>query len=249
MMKIYDEVIKEEKKLMNTDGAALPPVSLKVGENDYSRDVLWPEDDDNTIIFRSDMAYELGGGTLSAISSQTLTEDKELVPDDEILLYGPDLNRLSKDTPYAKLIYLRVKGDALGEGDALYHAIRKIDYTKYHVHPHGYMSRISSANHREPVRISKSALADGLSFEKIGNAYLNAYKKHSQVEAVQIVFITDPMFDFKALEKQCLKAEQITGALDHILKDLKMDCHTCNLKEVCDEVEGLRELHFQKQES
>lgn len=261
MMKIYDEVIKKELELMNAGAMNTAPVSFRCvnlsgKSNDTDTDtfvgnskkvLFWPEDDANTIIFRSDMAYELGGGTLSAISSQTMTEDKELVPQDELLLYGPDLSQLKADTAYARLVFLRVKGEALGEGDALYNAIRKIDYTKYHVHPHGYMSRISSANHREPVRISKSALAEGLSFEKVGNAYLTAYHKHPQIEAVKIVFITDSAFDFQALEDECLKAEQITGALDHIFKDLKMDCHTCNLKEVCDEVEGLRELHFQNQ--
>lgn len=244
MMKLYDDVIKTEMKLMEADGAIFPPVSLSTGEHRVSRDSVWPEDDDNAVIFRSDMTYELGGGTLPAISSQTMTEDGELVPEDEILLYGPDLNQLKTDTAYARLVFLRVKGDALGEGDALYNTIRKIDYTKYHVHPHGYMSRISSANHREPVRISKSAIAEGLSFEKIGIAYLNAYKKHPQIEAVKIVFITDSAFDYRTLEEQCLKVEQITGALDHIFKDLKMDCHICSLKEVCDEAEGLRELHF-----
>ena len=29
-----------------------------------------------------------------------------------------------------------------------------------------------------------------------------------------------------------------------IMKNLIMDCKACNLKEVCDEVEGMKELHF-----
>lgn len=248
MMKIYDEVIQKELDFIWSSATpstkagvtAIPITTISTDPAGYN----WPDDGNNAIIFRSDMAYELGGGTLSAISSQTLTEDEELVPENEILLYGPDLNQISKDISYARLTFLRVKKESFGEGNALYSAIRKIDYTKYHVHPHGYMSRISAANHREPVRVSKTALSEGLSFEKIGNAYMKAYLEHPQVEAVKIIFITDPAFDYKALESHCLRAEQITDALDHILKDFKMDCKACNLKEVCDEVEGLRELHF-----
>ena len=28
------------------------------------------------------------------------------------------------------------------------------------------------------------------------------------------------------------------------LKDIAMNCQSCSLKQICDEVEGMRELHF-----
>ena len=31
---------------------------------------------------------------------------------------------------------------------------------------------------------------------------------------------------------------------NHALKDVNMDCGSCGLQEICDEIEGLREMHF-----
>ena len=40
------------------------------------------------------------------------------------------------------------------------------------------------------------------------------------------------------------KSEQITKAIDHIFKNLTKDCKACSLKQICDEVEGMKELRF-----
>ena len=132
----------------------------------------------------------------------------------------------------------------MGEGDALYNQIRRLEYTKYHMYPEGYMMRISAASEREMVRIGKDALRKGLDFEKIGNMFLRAYHTNPAVEAVKLIFLTMEDFPYRELERQVKKAEQITRAIDHILKDIAMNCQSCSLKQICDEVEGLRELHF-----
>ena len=40
--------------------------------------------------------------------------------------------------------------------------------------------------------------------------------------------------------------EQINceSSLNHIFDNVMFDCSTCNLKEICDEVDGLKELHL-----
>ena len=35
--------------------------------------------------------------------------------------------------------------------------------------------------------------------------------------------------------------------LSKILEGMATDCHSCSLREICDEVEGLKELHFGKE--
>ena len=40
------------------------------------------------------------------------------------------------------------------------------------------------------------------------------------------------------------KASAVTGTLTHILEGLPTDCSICALKDICDEVEGMKELHF-----
>ena len=41
-------------------------------------------------------------------------------------------------------------------------------------------------------------------------------------------------------------ADGITEAIDHISKNVVMNCSSCSLQKVCNEVEGLKELHFGK---
>lgn len=234
-MKLYDETIKEWLKILD---------SLQGRELDVKKGEDWKDIGNANMILRSDMAYELGGNHLPALSGMTLTADTSLVPRDEVLLYGKDLGEIHEDTPYARLAVLRVKEDSMGEGNALYQAIRKMEYTKYHLNPEGFMMRISAASQREMVRVGKTALEKGLGFEQIGKLFLQSYRKNPQVEAVKLVFITLSDFPYEELEIYIKKAEEITKAIDHILKNLSMDCNVCSLKQICDEVEGMKELHF-----
>lgn len=234
-MKLYDETIKEWLKILD---------SLQGRELDVKKGEDWKDIGNANMILRSDMAYELGGNHLPALSGMTLTADTSLVPRDEVLLYGEDLGEIHEDTPYARLAVLRVKEDSMGEGNALYQAIRKMEYTKYHLNPEGFMMRISAASQREMVRVGKTALEKGLGFEQIGKLFLQSYHKNPQVEAVKLVFITLSDFPYEELEIYIKKAEEITKAIDHILKNLSMDCNVCSLKQICDEVEGMKELHF-----
>lgn len=235
MMKLYDEVIKD---LLST--LEIYPVRKldTVGRGS------WRDAGRESLILRNDMAYELGGGNRPAIGSMLLTMEESFVQEDEILLYGNDLGEIHADTAYARIAFVRVKPDSMGEGNALYEEIRRIEYTKYHLFPEGFMMRISAVSEREMVRIGKKALHKGLNFEQVGRMFIKSYHKNPDVEAVKMVFVTDSKFPYQDLETQVKRAEQITKAIDHILKNLAMDCNVCSLKQICDEVEGMKELHF-----
>ena len=238
-MKLYDEFIKSSLALLEGQ----PGRRLSVPRASES----WPDAGNNNLILRSEMAYELGGGNLPAVSGIGFTSSDSLVGDNELWLYGPDLPELQKDSPYARITLLRVVEEGLGEEDAaVYAAIRKIEHTRYHINPVGYMTRISVTSEREPVRVSRKALKEGLDFAKVGGLFLSGYQQYEKVIAAKLIFISLPDFPYDELEKQARQAEKITMALDHILGNLKMDCSTCNLKPICDEVEGIRELHFSK---
>ncbi len=233
-MKLYDESIKELLAVLDFSKAK----HLDMVNTD------WEDVGDHNLILRADMAYELGGGTHPAVSAMAVTCNNEFVNGDEVLLIGPDLNEIKNDTPYARIAIVKVAEESLGDGDALYNAIRKIEYVRYHINPKGYMTRISASNNREPVRVGKDALKDGLDFAKVGKLFLDTYHENKNIEAVKLIFITDPAFDYRALAEQAKHLEDITGAIDHIFKNVMMDCGSCSLQKVCDEVEGLRELHF-----
>lgn len=233
-MKLYDETIKKMQAILKAeDSRALP-----------AGDTGWPEVSDRSMILRSDMAYELGGEGLPAIGCTLITADTSLVPADEITLLGRDLPEIHGDVPYARIALVRVSEEMLGEGQALYNAIRALEYTRYHFYPEGFMMRVSASRQKETVRIGKDALAKGLDFTKTGNRMISAFRKNTSVEAVHLYYVTKEAYDYKALAHCAQEAEQITKTIDHIFESAVMDCGTCGLQKVCDEVEGLRELHF-----
>lgn len=239
-MKLYDECLIGVEELL-ADFPVTPLPLEKAGN--------WKDLGNNQVLFGSDTAYELGGKGKPAISSIALTDQEAFVPKDEVFLIGKDLSELTEDAPYARIAFLRAGDEALGSGQKLYSCIRKIEYTRYHLNPEGFMMRISSFSHREAVRVSRDALKKGLGFTQVGKLFIDAYKRQPAVEAVKLFFITDPDFPYDKLEAIMERSEQITTALDHLMRDVKMDCHTCSLKEVCDEVEALVDNDFPNKET
>lgn len=236
-MNLYDTLIQESLDLVNT--SALRSLPLADGQ------LLWQTETEQRLIFQKDMAYELGGSGLPAVSALAFTSRPAEA--DRLLLYGPDLPQLQADSPYARLTILHIDDQDWQDSQQAYQLLRKMEYTRYHVYPQGFMMRISTTAGREPVRVSRRALQRGLNFARVGQLFLDAYHKHPQVQAATLLFVTAPDFPYEQLAQKAAKMEAVTGSLDQIFNHLVMDCSSCNLKPVCDEVEGLRELHFARQ--
>ena len=162
---------------------------------------------------------------------------------DEVLLYGPDLRDIRGDTDFARIVLLRV-GVLDDDNEKVYRILKDIEFAKYHVYPEGYMVRISPENYREQIRVSKQELKKGVSFRNIGASYIRAYKKDINVLNAKVIFVTGPGFDYTGMKDTAQKANDITNTLTTILEGLPTDCSVCSLKGICDEVEGMKELHF-----
>ena len=106
------------------------------------------------------------------------------------------------------------------------------------------MVRISPESFREQVRVSREALKKGIGFKALGNSYIKEYKKDPNVISAEVIFITDPSVDYKKLQDLAKKSTAAIGTLTHILEGLPTDCSVCALKDICAEVEGMKELHF-----
>lgn len=235
-MNIYDNLIQECLDLLkDAEIHSLPLADDRP---------LWETESEQRLIFQKDMAYELGGGSLPAVSALAFTSQSAGI--DRLLLCGPDLPRLQADTPYARLTILHIDDRDWQDDRQAYRFLRQMEYTRYHVYPRGFMMRISTSAGREPVRVSRKALQDGLDFARVGQLFLDAYHQHPQVQAVTLLFVTAPDFPYELLAGKAAKMEAVTGSLDQIFNHLVMDCRSCSLKPVCDEVEGLRELHFSR---
>lgn len=233
-MELYNSVIKTARALY--EGAPLR-------RWDYSEADAWNDTGESELVMLRDAAFELGGSGCSSANFTCVTSSEELVPKDEILLYGRDISELRGDVSFARLVFLQVD-EVLGQDDeATFQAIRDMEFVKYHVFPEGYMVRISSESNREQVRLSKTAVERGCSFRRVGASYIRKYRNNPHVKRAQVVFITghDAVEELAKIAK---KVDGITKTLTHILEGLPTDCGSCTLKPICDEVEGMREMHF-----
>lgn len=186
------------------------------------------------MILQRDTAFELDGVGFNLVTSSDV--------EDGIVVIGDELCSITADRKFARVCLVQLE-DSDDEQDC-YKTIKKVDYVKYHFFPEGYMIRTTSRSHKESVRVAKSALKKGISFEKAGNLLISKYKENPKVKAVKVIFVTASGADYKKLEAMAQKSGSIAETLNHIMNNVKFDCDTCNLKPICDEVEGMKELHF-----
>ena len=233
-MELYNSLIKESNSLLEKG-------SPRVWE--YKPGDAWKDIGSSELVLQKDAAYELGAMGKGSANYVLFTSSPELVDKDQILLYGADLGDIKGEVDFARIVLLRV-GLIDGDDEAVYRTLKDIEFAKYHVYPEGYMVRMSPESYREQVRVSKQALKKGISFKNIGANYITAYKKDPNVLNATVIFVTAPGYDYGAMKKLAKKANDVTGTLTHILEGLPTDCSVCALKDICDEVEGMKELHF-----
>ena len=233
-MELYNSLIKDSRALLEKG-------SPRVW--DYKSGDEWIDIGSSELVLQKDAAFELGAAGKGSANYVLFTSSAELVNKDQVLLYGPDLNEIRGDVDFARIVLLRV-GVLDDEDEQVYRTLKDIEFAKYHVYPEGYMVRMSPESYREQVRVSKQALRKGISFRRIGSSYIKAYKKDENVLNATVIFVTAPGFDYAKMKDTAKKANDLTNTLTHILEGLPTDCSVCSLKGICDEVEGMKELHF-----
>ena len=77
--------------------------------------------------------------------------------------------------------------------------------------------------------------------------FIRQYKKNPNILNVRMIFITAPDADYAQAKKLAKNTRDITMSLTKILEGMPTDCGSCSLKPICDEVEGMKELHFGKE--
>lgn len=223
-MNFFDDLLKEVKECL----AHLAPKEVPCIK-------AWQDIGRNELVLQRDMAYELDGIGFNLVTSQPIGESG-------VIILGRNLNEITASTRFCRISVIQI--DDVEDEQKAYNLIRKIEYAKYHYFPKGFMIRTASSSHKEIVRVSKSALKDGLSLEGVGNILINKYRENDAVKAVKVIYITDKDADYDRLTKISKTNYDITEALNHIMNNVTFDCKSCNLKPICDEVEGMKELHF-----
>ena len=239
-MELYNHIIRQ---VLTIPGSAAPKRFA------YEAVKPWPEAGEFSMVMLRDTAFELGASGRRSVNFTCVSSSPQLVDRDEVLVYGKDLSELKQDSDFIRISLLRVgdiESDDENDTEQAFRAIQELDFVKYRVFPEGYMIRTSTENDREQVRISKKAVKAGICFAAVGADLIRAYHKNPNVLAAKLIFITDPSANYE-LAKKCAKdVRDITRSLSQILKGMPTDCGSCNLKPICDEVEGMKELHFGK---
>ena len=233
-MELYNSLIGETKALFEK----LPRKAW-----DYNPKGAWASNDSSELVLQKDAAYELGASGKGSANFVLFTSSSDLVDKDQVILCGKDLKEIKGDCDFARIVLLRI-GVLDDDDEAVYRTLRDIEFAKYHVYPQGYMVRISPESYREQVRVSREAVRRGISFQALGDSYIAEYKKNPNVINATVIFLTDPAADYAAFKALAKKSADVTGTLTHIFEGLPTDCSVCALKDICDEVEGMKELHF-----
>ena len=224
-MKFFDSLINKVNEL-------LAPLPCRT----QCKSVAWKDAGKNQVIMRRDTAFELEGTGFNLVTSNCVN--------DETVVIGNDPADIGKDTRFARISIIQI--DDVGDEQQAYNLIKKIEYVKYHTFPDGYMMRSTSRSHKEAVRVAKSAIKSGIDFHKVGSLMIDKYKEIPAVKGVKVIFVTHPNADFGGIENLAVKNSEIAETLNHIMNSVNFDCSTCNLKAICDEVDGMKELHFRK---
>nr|WP_297768001.1 carbon monoxide dehydrogenase [uncultured Butyrivibrio sp.] len=236
-MKLYDNIISDTMSTLSNGN-----VSVKRYSYD---DASWKDNGSSEFIMQRDAAKELGAEGNPSVN-YTLVTTSGIVTEDEVLVYGSDISEIRGSCGFARIVILETE-DLQEDKDTekAFSSIRNLEFVRYHVFPKGYMVRVSASSNQEQIRISKEAFAGGISFAKVGSLYIKKYKQLPEVKHVRVIFITDKEI-VKSLVPNAEKTSTITKTLTHILDGMPTDCGHCSMKSVCDEVDGMKELHLGK---
>ncbi len=231
-MRVYDNLIKETLSILEKQN----PTELKVGPCE------WNMLHANEFLMGKEVSFELGDRFKDSVVYHVPTSDDALIGEDKIFLIGDDLQNIKANTNFSRVTLFNI--DDIPDPNKAYIGVRRLNYERYKIIPEGYMILSSSFENKENVRVSKKAIKKGLTFETLGNLYIDHYKKLKGVNHVQIFFIVGDYDFVKDLVGVSEKVNEVTDAFDHILKNVILDCDVCPLKTICDDIEALRELHF-----
>ena len=184
------------------------------------------------------MAVELGGYPKESINLILASSDMDF--DEGVFIIGDaDLNG-SDHLAFGKVVFLQTEDVA---DDKVYDFTQETLLKDVSLKFEDVMLRTSPAHYYTNLRISKKAMQNGFSFDRMASTVQAEFKKIPNVKKVQVILIAGDSPLYKQLLPVAENVKDVTVALNHIFDGIDMDCGSCMWNELCDEVEGLRELH------
>jgi len=232
---VFDSYLDQVKAMLNAKD-----VRAKAQVYAFNESQTWPRTE-RQIILNHETAIELGHPSTESLSFLMWTESAGKINDNNITIIGPDLDQINVERiPYGKIVLVKIHDF---DEDNAYQRFEKMDHLKYKSELEGYMLRSVPQDFKEWSRVSKKALKSGFSLKKMGNELIRDLKEIEFVDEVEIIFITSSKEDvrrFKPIAETVGKAIQ---AMNKMFVDLEYDCEHCGFKDVCNEIEGMKDMH------
>ncbi len=200
----------------------------------------WEMKKNSDYILDSETALELGSTSVKNASITLCTCEKNF--QDKIIVIGNDIQKLSgKVENFAKVVMVSL--ESIDDENELFRRVKSASRARLGINFKGTMLKATSTESLECFRISKDAYKKGINLSIVGSALINKIKQQEGVKNVQVYYIVDN----KKLSDDIInyqdKVNQATAALNHVFDGMELDCGSCAIKEVCDEVEGMRDSH------
>lgn len=192
-------------------------------------------DGKSAIVLTEDTWLELGNPNTHSAAPVLVTENLDLVNDGAMTLVGRDISEARGSLPFAQI--LLVASNELQDED-----YRQINSFQYELELEGYMIKAVPSSLRLWSRVSRDCAGRGLSFEILGQAVIDSYKRRFNDPLVEMVFVTSSEEDVEALEDLRHKVTRILGAMNKMTHETSIDCSSCEYLDVCGDIRQLGAL-------
>ena len=252
-MKLFDKYMKEA-------AAVLQPYLNEYGCPVAADGPCWPLAEKNPFIMERDTALELGGYPKESVnlilsSSQTAEFwDWRGAETRLILNFDPTKSGRIRDLvgsgqenhlSFGKIVLLQTEELA---DDAVYEFQQAVQLADLRLKLEGVMTRSSSRQYQMNLRISRRAAEAGLGLDAMARTIREHFLQVSHVKDAAVILMAGDSPLYKQLLPIAERIKDVTVALNTMFDGIDMDCGSCNLSEICDEVEGLREMHRKRQD-
>ena len=228
---------------------------------------LWPVADRNPFIMERDTAAELGGYPKESINLILSTSGG--LPVEGIHLIGVTGKANSGRTggmhgdrtgdqagdrtggkiipaghqSFGKIVFLQT--EEIPE-DEIYDFQQRVQLADLRLQLRDVMVRSSSRQYLLNLRVGKKAIGDGFDLEILARTIHAHFQNIPKVKDAAVVLIAGDSPLYRQLMPAAERVREITAALNTMFEGIEMDCGSCSMSPVCDEVEDLRRLHQKK---
>ena len=248
-MKLFDKYMEEA-------AAVLQPYLNEYGWPVAADGPTWPLADRNPFIMERDTALELGGYpkesvNLIAASSHDLPNLSKIT---QILDFPHALREKNgcfachggeNHLSFGKIVFLQTEELA---DDAVYDFQQAVQLADLRLKLEGVMTRSSSRQYQVNLRVGRQAAEAGLGLDTMARTIRQHFLQVPHVKDAAVILLAGDSPVYKELLPIAEKVKDVTVALNTMFDGIDMDCGSCSLNEICDEVEGLREMHRKRQD-